>query len=766
MTIKALPKQNNEMTAFFKPDNEMINRIKFLVHSLDEYGIKFPPESAYDLFLILPEVNWINYEIFKNVFRFVFVKRKKDIEPFNSVFDIIFRNQKFIGEFQKNKNKKDRFDSKSIHSKFINKEQDILKNLQDEIQSDKTITETQLNKKRRSRINQIKRITKLNIGNLESYMQELRSSHNEKSKQLGKKIKTKSKKVRASSKKHFKNTNHALRNKLEEILKYESFLKTFEEQLAFFNEELKLKDLFHKKDSTIGSILFNKSRSRDVDSSNDDLNAILKESRSNEFFKYIMRASSEEFRDSIKDLYKVLVVKNENSARSQLLEDFFKMKNEKLIIIPEEQEKKSLIDDDSRSSEFPGQHERKKKSILFNKRDKSESRKLKLDNKSENENLQTFLVSPDLIRLFWLQESVENGNNLLLTEKELSRLRNRLKNFLRNCAEKKVSHSFLLSHLARFSNALTFIQMFNEFIVKNKELLDKSLLEYQKSSIKVPSSKKNTYSQRSSEKDFHKISYEIGRALATNPGGSYRKHKKGFLDYRRLFRENARTNFVPVYLAFKNKKIIKPKLTLLCDVSYSVSEYIKFYLSFFYAIQNFYSSINTFTFIDIPINVTRYFKNNSFESAFSKIMELKLMDQWRKSDYGTCFKLFKEKFSSYIDSNTVFIIAGDARNNYYSELIKTFYELSKKAHCTIWMNPEPNYKWDTGDSIISHYSNCCDHVFSCSRPSELLHLTKFDILRLNRNRKRKISFVNHERKRKKINWRRTFYSSSMFEDGH
>ena len=37
--------------------------------------------------------------------------------------------------------------------------------------------------------------------------------------------------------------------------------------------------------------------------------------------------------------------------------------------------------------------------------------------------------------------------------------------------------------------------------------------------------------------------------------------------------------------------------------------------------------------------------------------------------------------------------------------------LAERARNVFWLNPEPKSYWDTGDSIISEYSQYCDGIF-------------------------------------------------------
>jgi uncharacterized protein with von Willebrand factor type A (vWA) domain len=91
-------------------------------------------------------------------------------------------------------------------------------------------------------------------------------------------------------------------------------------------------------------------------------------------------------------------------------------------------------------------------------------------------------------------------------------------------------------------------------------------------------------------------------------------------------------------------------------------------------------------------------------------MAIDKMNQWRKSDFGTSFSIFYNKYKELLDKRTIFIIAGDARSNYRNGQTRLFYKLSQRALKTIWLNPEPEFKWNSGDSMNDYFKPACDHV--------------------------------------------------------
>jgi hypothetical protein len=79
----------------------------------------------------------------------------------------------------------------------------------------------------------------------------------------------------------------------------------------------------------------------------------------------------------------------------------------------------------------------------------------------------------------------------------------------------------------------------------------------------------------------------LARRLATRESRRYRSTQRGHaIDLRRTMRRNIKYGGTVVELAKKKRKIRKPKIVLICDVSRSMDTYSKFLLQFIYALQN------------------------------------------------------------------------------------------------------------------------------------------------------------------------------------
>src|SRR5919204_2092895 len=112
----------------------------------------------------------------------------------------------------------------------------------------------------------------------------------------------------------------------------------------------------------------------------------------------------------------------------------------------------------------------------------------------------------------------------------------------------------------------------------------------------------------------------VARKLATRESRRYRSTQRGHaVDLRRTMRRNIKYGGTVVELAKKKRKIRKPKLVLICDVSRSMDTYSKFLLQFIHAMQNTIGKVESFVFSTSLTRVTEYFKNEDILEALDRI---------------------------------------------------------------------------------------------------------------------------------------------------
>ncbi|MFT4659503.1 MAG: hypothetical protein ACI8V4_003702 [Ilumatobacter sp.] len=201
-----------------------------------------------------------------------------------------------------------------------------------------------------------------------------------------------------------------------------------------------------------------------------------------------------------------------------------------------------------------------------------------------------------------------------------------------------------------------------------------------------------------------------------------RKHKrKGPLDFRSTVRHSLSYGGVPAEPKFKAPRIAKPELIVIADISGSVAAFARFTLMLVYAIQNQFSKVRSFVFIDGIDEVTDYFKaTDDIQEAIHRVnTEADVVWVDGHSDYGHAFEVWWNKFGKDVSSKSTVLFLGDARNNYHASQSWVVKEIQKKAKHVYWLNPEPKSYWNTGDSIVGEYGTYTDGVHECRNLRQL-----------------------------------------------
>ncbi|MEE4302103.1 MAG: VWA domain-containing protein [Pseudomonadales bacterium] len=194
--------------------------------------------------------------------------------------------------------------------------------------------------------------------------------------------------------------------------------------------------------------------------------------------------------------------------------------------------------------------------------------------------------------------------------------------------------------------------------------------------------------------------------------------KRGALHVPRTLRKNLRHDGNLIELQWKSTKIEKPRVFAICDVSGSVANYARFMLMFLYSLEEVLPNVRAFAFSSDLGEVTELFARNELEEAVAHT----IADYAGGStDYGQAFADFERLAGDDLDNRATVIILGDARNNYgnpRTDLLRKFYDRSRRV---IWLNPEPEMSWGSGDSEMPRYRA---HVHQAEVCNSLIHLER------------------------------------------
>jgi uncharacterized protein len=215
--------------------------------------------------------------------------------------------------------------------------------------------------------------------------------------------------------------------------------------------------------------------------------------------------------------------------------------------------------------------------------------------------------------------------------------------------------------------------------------------------------------------------YPLTRKLAARLARKRRHGRKGPLDFRNTVRHSLSYGGVPADPKFKYPRPAKPELMVVADISGSVAAFARFTLMLVYAIQNQFSKVRSFVFIDGLDEVTDFFKGTEdITEAIHRVnTEADVVWVDGHSDYGHAFEVFWERFGKDVGPKTTVLLLGDARNNYHASQAWVVKEIRQKARHVYWLNPEPRSYWNTGDSIVGEYGNFTDGTYECRNLRQL-----------------------------------------------
>jgi len=234
------------------------------------------------------------------------------------------------------------------------------------------------------------------------------------------------------------------------------------------------------------------------------------------------------------------------------------------------------------------------------------------------------------------------------------------------------------------------------------------------------------------ERRDHERLRVLVRAMAKKLAARYakprRRRLRGQLDVRRTVRRNMGWSGVPFITVWKEKRIEKPRVMVLCDVSGSVAAMAQFLLMFLYALNEVLADIRSFAFAGSLIEVSEILEHQPIEAASAKILEI---IGFGSSNYGNALADFEDGWMAFVDRRTTVLILGDARGNRTEPRVDILQRLSSRAKRVIWLNPEYRAAWGTGDSDMFRYAPHCQMVRVCSTLRDLERVVT-DLLEVSR----------------------------------
>ena len=208
---------------------------------------------------------------------------------------------------------------------------------------------------------------------------------------------------------------------------------------------------------------------------------------------------------------------------------------------------------------------------------------------------------------------------------------------------------------------------------------------------------------------------------------SRRRHRanRGHLDVRKTLRRSMAHGGVPFQIAWKIKKVDKPSIVAICDVSKSVAAAAQFLLTFLYSLNDVVDHLDAYAFSGRLIPVNAILDDNGVEGAILKVLQT---IGFQQTDYGRALQDFCENHLDGVDRHTTVIFLGDGRSNFADPRLDLMQLIQQRARAVIWLNPEPESYWGQGDSVMHRYARFTHVAKPCNTLGQLERIIE-DVLR-------------------------------------
>ncbi len=208
----------------------------------------------------------------------------------------------------------------------------------------------------------------------------------------------------------------------------------------------------------------------------------------------------------------------------------------------------------------------------------------------------------------------------------------------------------------------------------------------------------------------------------------YAVHARGVLDVKKTLRKAARYQGLPMEIVYRKKPPRRGKIVVLCDVSGSVWSSAKFMLNMLYSLQECFTKVRSFIFVSGLDEVSHFFEDHDVDQAIDRVMSDADIAYDASTDYGQTFREFKTDYLDILNKKTTLIIIGDGRSNYTNPEAGILNEMREKCRRVLWLNPETEVFWYSGDSEMRTYQEICNEVRPCGNLNQLIEFIRELIL--------------------------------------
>lgn len=185
---------------------------------------------------------------------------------------------------------------------------------------------------------------------------------------------------------------------------------------------------------------------------------------------------------------------------------------------------------------------------------------------------------------------------------------------------------------------------------------------------------------------------KLARRLATKMSRRYRQSAKASrIDIRRSLRAGLRYGGVLLDLKYRQKRLTKPEIVFLCDVSGSMLKYSGFTLQFFKGLSDSFPQMKAFIFADQleTIDLNRF----SFQ-------ELTGSKNWGEgTNLFNALSSLEKNYPRLFQRSTVLVILSDTKSTQPDLAARCLEKMAPKTKEIVWLNPLPGSQWEKHPTV-------------------------------------------------------------------
>ena len=161
-----------------------------------------------------------------------------------------------------------------------------------------------------------------------------------------------------------------------------------------------------------------------------------------------------------------------------------------------------------------------------------------------------------------------------------------------------------------------------------------------------------------------------------------------FVDMRRTFRQNLRYGGQPLELTWRQRKLKRRPLVLICDISGSMERYSRVLLKFIYAISSGLDRVEAFVFGTRLTHITRQLRSRNIDTALDQVTT-SIQDWAGGTRIGDALRTFNYEWGRRVlGQGAIVMIISDGWDRGDIDLLgKEMNRLQLSCQRLVWLNP-------------------------------------------------------------------------------